>query len=864
MIGKEISHYKILEELGRGGMGVVYKAQDTKLDRIVALKFLPAHLTTDHDAVDRFEREAKAAAALNHPHIVTIFEIAEHEGQTFISMEYVEGTSVRDLIEKGPLAVDQAVDIAAQVADGLSKAHQADIVHRDIKPENILLDPDGRVRILDFGLAKLRGVTRLTKEASTLGTVQYMSPEQARGEEVDHRTDIWSLGIVLFEMIAGQPPFRGDYEQAVTYSILNEDPTAITGVRSGVPLELERILGKCMEKDPTERYQTAEDLGADIRRLKRRESEVQAGTQPAVPRKGRSWLPWAIVGVVVLAVLAIQYVGSRRSSTERGLTGRRMIVVLPFENLGSPDDEYFANGITDAITARLAGVAGLGVISRQSAVRYKDTDKTVQQIGEELGVEYLLEGTVQRERPGDPASRVRVIPQLIRVSDDTHIWATTYDDDLTEVFRVQSDIAGHVATELNVALLGTEQEALRSRPTENLEAYEYFLRGNEHHGRRFLVEEVEAALAMYQKAVVLDSTFALAWAALGREYVWRWRFSENEEHKARATEYIDRALSLEPGLLDAHLARGHYFYYVEKNYDEALRHLGYVLDRRPSDDAALAMIGFVKRRQGRFEEAAEDLLRAAQMNPADYMINSDGVGGTLIFLRRFDEAERYLDRTISMSPHLPMAHVLKTAVYLCRDGDRAGARGVLEEALLRTNPRELLRTIFLTSTRMIMRALPDVTADIVERVRLPGAPFDSVSFYFARGTLSERRGSSKGTNADLEEAARMLQRHLRPGNAGDMLLLALIHGHLGQMEEATRWVSTFHDSWPTDDDAVDAIQKRIILSEIYVLLGDHEAAIDQIEQMIHGPSWMTVSLARLDPFWDPLRENPRFKKLIEG
>jgi len=829
MIGRMISHYKILEELGRGGMGV----------------------------------EAKAAAALHHPHIITIFEIGEHEGQTFISMEYVEGISVREMIEKGPLLVEQAVDIAVQVAEGLGKAHQADIVHRDIKPENILLDSDGRVRILDFGLAKLRGVTRLTKETSTLGTVQYMSPEQARGEEVDPRTDIWSIGVVLFEMIAGGPPFKGDYEQAVTYSILNEDPPAVTGLRSGVPLELERILVRCMEKDPAERYQTTADLVADIRRLKRKETAARVGTPPSAPRKAGGRLQWAAVGVVVLAVLAIQYFGGRRSSPERPLTDRKMIVVLPFENLGPPDDEYFANGVTDAITARLAGVGGLGVISRQSAVRYRDTDKTVEQIGEELGVHYLLEGTVQRERPGDPASRVRVIPQLIRVSDDTHIWATTYDDDLTEVFRVQSDIAEHVASELNVALLGAEQEALRTRPTDNLEAYEYFLRGNEHHSRRFLFEEVEAAVAMYRKAVTLDSTFALAWAALGREYVWLWRFSENEEHMTRATEFIDRALSLEPGLLDAHLARGHYFYYVEKDYDRALEHLGYVRDRRPSDDAALATIGFVKRRQGRLEEAAEDLLTAAQMNPADYMINSDGVGGTLIFLRRFDEAEKYLDRAISTSPHLPMAYVLKTAVYLCRDGDRAGARGVLEEALLRTNPRELLRTIFLTSTRMIIRALPDVTTNIIDSVRLPGTPFDSVSFYFARGTLSGRRADPESASADLEQAARTLQRNMRPGNPGDMLLLALIHGHLGEMETSTRWVSAFHDSWPVGDDAVDAIQKRILLSEIYVLLGDHEAAIDELEQLIHGPSWMTVPLARLDPFWDPLRENPRFSKLVE-
>ena len=274
MIGKTISHYKILEKLGEGGMGVVYKAEDTKLERKVALKFLPSHTTTDKEAVKRFEREAKAAAALNHPNIITIHEISEFEGQTFITIEYVEGKSLREKVSDSPLSIDETINITVQICEGLSKAHQAGIVHRDIKPENILIDEDGRVKIVDFGLAKLKGVGKLTKEKSTLGTIHYMSPEQTRGEEVDNRADIWSVGVVLYEMITGQCPFKGEYEQAVIYSILNEDPEPVTGLRMDISVELERILKRALAKRPSERYQHIDDLLVD---LSRERGNLEAG-----------------------------------------------------------------------------------------------------------------------------------------------------------------------------------------------------------------------------------------------------------------------------------------------------------------------------------------------------------------------------------------------------------------------------------------------------------------------------------------------------------------------------------------------------------------------------------------------------------
>ena len=389
MIGQTVSHYRIIEKLGEGGMGEVYLAQDTKLERQVALKFLPRHLTGDKEARERFEREAKSAAALNHLNIITIHDIGEHEGQVFIAMEHVEGRTVKELIAvdllvgdlNGRLPIPQVLDIAIQIASGLAAAHEKGIVHRDIKPQNILVDKDGRVKILDFGLAKLKGVSSLTKESSTLGTVHYMSPEQTLGNEVNQRTDIWSLGVVLFEMLTGKLPFNGDYEQAVIYSILNEEPKKATEIRHDIPPEFDRILEKALAKEPEDRYQHVDDLLVDLKHLKR-DSRTDRKPAPAASwRKPRHWLGWGIPAVIILlaAVAAILFFVPKGKPTaaKPAATGARQgewtnsIAVLPFRDFSSKkDQEYFCNGMTDAIIGRLAKIPELKVIATTSVMRY--------------------------------------------------------------------------------------------------------------------------------------------------------------------------------------------------------------------------------------------------------------------------------------------------------------------------------------------------------------------------------------------------------------------------------------------------------------------------------------------------------------
>ena len=464
MVGKTISHYKILSKLGAGGMGEVYLAEDTRLDRKVALKFLPLHFTADTESLARFEREAKATAALNHPNIITVHEIGDHENQTFIAMEYVHGESLRErMAEK--LSLEEIIDLLTQICSGLGKAHEADVVHRDIKPENIMIDKDGRVRILDFGLAKLKGVTKLTREASTLGTLNYMSPEQFQALEVDHRTDIWSLGVILYEMITGELPFAGDYEAAVMYSVLNEDVAALTSLQFDVPSELEQILNKALVKSPDERYQQVDEMLADFERISGPAlAPHDTGGSKSKHARRPFFMP-AIVAILLLAMVGVSYLYfnlSALKTDEPPVSERKMLAVLPFENLGLPEDEYFADGMTDEIITRLSSLQGLGVIARNSAMQYKNSDKSIGQIGEELGVDYVLQGTIRWQKMSAGLGQVRVTPKLIKVSDATNLWANVYQRDMSDIFQVQSDIASSVVAAMNIKLLSPERQSLLS------------------------------------------------------------------------------------------------------------------------------------------------------------------------------------------------------------------------------------------------------------------------------------------------------------------------------------------------------------------------------------------------------------------
>jgi serine/threonine protein kinase len=377
MLGETISHYRIIEKLGEGGMGVVYRAVDTRLDREVAIKFLPAHLSSDPVATKRFIHEAKAASAIDHSNIGTIYEIDEtDDGVTFIVMALYDGETLRERMDRGQIGVGEALDIASQIASGLSKAHRRNIVHRDIKPSNIIITSDGEVKIIDFGLAKLAGRTRLTKEASTLGTAAYMSPEQAKGEEVDHRSDIFSLGVILYEMLAGEPPFKGEHEAALLYEIVHEEPEPLTRHKDNLPRGTQLIVERALRKNAGDRYTDINEMISDIDRIHVRKHSID---NLVCGRKGTKRRRLIVAGAGLIAVIAILGMSIHHFIfTKKELIPERItIAVLPFSNLGPPDDEYFCDGITDAITSRLVSISALGVIARQSVIQYKNSDKNI-------------------------------------------------------------------------------------------------------------------------------------------------------------------------------------------------------------------------------------------------------------------------------------------------------------------------------------------------------------------------------------------------------------------------------------------------------------------------------------------------------
>jgi non-specific serine/threonine protein kinase len=436
-----ISHYKIIRKIGAGGMGEVYLAEDSRLNRRVALKFLPDQYASDEEFKERFKREARAAAALNHPNIITIHEVAEHESRPYISMEYVEGGSLKELIAGGDLSIGRVIDVAGQICEALAKAHQAGIVHRDIKPQNILIDRDGRLRVLDFGLAKVKREAMLTQLGTTVGTVAYMSPEQARGEVVDHRTDIWAFGVVLHEMLTGEMPFKGEHEQAVIYAILNAEPQPVASLAPKVPAELEEMVNKALAKRPEQRYQAVDEVLEDLRLMR---EGFQSGATRTLSTKAQA---------------------------------SPSIAVLPFANLSADkDQEYFCDGMAEEIINALTQVEGLHVVARTSAFSFRGRQVDVREIGRRLNVGAVLEGSVRKA-----GAKLRITAQLVSVADGYHLWSEKYDRKIggeccpEDIFCIQDEIALAIVDKLKVKLLGGEKTKILKRHTDDLDAYNLYL-----------------------------------------------------------------------------------------------------------------------------------------------------------------------------------------------------------------------------------------------------------------------------------------------------------------------------------------------------------------------------------------------------
>ncbi len=860
MIGKLVSRYRILEHLGGGGMGVVYKAEDTRLKRTVALKFLPPALTTDPEAKERFIHEAQAASSLQHNNICNVHDIDETpDGQLFIVMDLYEGETLKKKIERGPLKIEEAVGIAMQIAQGLAKAHEHEIVHRDIKPANVMVTSEGVVKIVDFGLAKLSNRTMLTKTGSTLGTAAYMSPEQARGDPADHRTDIWSLGIVLYEMLTGKRPFEAEYENALLYSILNSEPEPITALRTGVPMELDRVVQKCLSKNPRGRYQHMDEVLVDLRSCSRFTSQIGALTQRStVARRRNRRLFWygTVAGLVALALVAYVLLSRQEGSPSR----LKMIAVLPFENLGSAEDEYFADGLTDEITSRLSSISTLGVISRQSAMQYKKSSKTLPLVAQELGVDYILEGTIRWVKTGS-SQRIRITPQLIQVKGDTHLWADNIDRTLDDIFSVQTDIAMRVVTSLNIVLGEGEKRTIEAVPTKNLDAYQAYLRGRSLGG----IEgpKIKMAIEMFERAVELDTTFALAYAALSHAhllYYWQGH-DRTKERLSMAKRCLDRAFALQADLPEAYHALGYYYYYGYRDYGRALQAFDVAKRKLPNASGVLADVAYIWRRQGKFEQALEGLKKAFALEPqADALARE--IGGTLKLLGKYPEAEGYFDRSISLLPDQRHAYVNKAHTYLLWRGDTEKSRSTLERAPTQYQAWQMLTLldIYERKYQSALDRLDHSPADI------PSYPTFAEEMIPMKGLIYRFMKDSVRSFASFDSARVFLEPQIakRPDDWILHRARAIVCAGLGQREAALREAQLTVELLPLSTDALDGVWPVIALAQVYIMVGKLDAALDKLEFLLslQAPKYITVPILRLDPIYDPLRSNPRFQALL--
>jgi TolB-like protein/tRNA A-37 threonylcarbamoyl transferase component Bud32/Tfp pilus assembly protein PilF len=637
--------YQIIEELGRGGMGVVYKAQDTKLKRTVALKFLPPELTHISELRDRFMREAQAAAALDHPHICTVYEFDETEEKTFISMAYIEGQSLKKKIESGPFEIYEALRIAIQAAEGLQEAHKKGVVHRDIKSANIMVTEKDQAKIMDFGLARVTGTTLVTKEGMTMGTIAYMSPQQARGEEVDHRTDIWSLGVVLYEMFSGQLPFKGEHDQAVIYSILNEKPKPITDLRLEIPMSIEQVVAKALEKNPDERYQNTEELLDDLR-------SISEGIEPEgirarlwkakLLRRKRAILYAGLAGfLIIMTVIALSLFTGRAEAIDS-------IAVLPLENLtGDPGQEYFVDGVTDELIGQLAQIGALRVISRRSVMQYKGVKKPLLEIARELNVDAVVEGTVHR---ADDSVRIRV--QLIKaLPEERNLWTQTYDRDMTDVLVMYKEMARAIADKIRVKLTPQEVTNLASTRQVNPEAYEAYIKGR-FHWYKLTPQDLESALQYFELAREKDPNYALAYAGIA--HVWVGRQQQGlvpySEAAPRAKAAALKALELDNTLAEVHNLLAGIRAWVEWDWEGAETEYRRAIELNPNYPEPRAYYSHFLHMMKRPEEAMEQIERALELDPFNALFRAI-YAMDLMFARRYNDAIEHLRETLRTVPN---------------------------------------------------------------------------------------------------------------------------------------------------------------------------------------------------------------------
>ena len=622
--GTEIGHYRIIEKIGAGGMGDVYLAEDTTLNRRVALKFLSLQLIADEEYKARFKREAQAAAVLSHPNIVTIHEVSEYNGRPFSVLEHIEGRSLSDLCKDEKLSVDKVIELAIQICQGLSKAHQAKITHRDIKPSNIVIDADDRPKLLDFGLASIQGSEQITKTGWAMGTVGYMSPEQLRGEQADHRSDIFSVGAVLYEMLTASKPFSRNSEAATLQAVLNETPDPVSRFRTDVPSGLQRVIDMALEKNREKRYQSIDDLLGDLK-------AISEGSKPIVSG-GRGSVSFA----------------------------RPSIAVMPFANLSAdPEQEYFCDGMAEEIINSLTHVEGLRVVARTSSFAFKGKNEDTREIGRKLMVETLLEGSVRKA-----GNRLRITAQLISAADGYHLWSERFDRQSKDIFEIQDEISLAIVDNLKVKLLGEEKAKLAKRPMIDHEVYNLYLKG-----RYYLSSRTEGgshkSLDYFLQTLAKDPTNALAHAGIADCYnmFGYWGYLPPREAFPRAKAAAEKALAIDDTLAEAHTSLAHVRHWYDWDWPEARKQYETAIELNPNYATAHQWYAEYFSTLGKHEEGMEEAERSRELDPLSPIVGTQ-LAGVCYVARKYDLAVEEFTRVLEMDRDFVYAHFLLSWVYV--------------------------------------------------------------------------------------------------------------------------------------------------------------------------------------------------------